>query len=86
MNNDKTFDSMLNWQGVQARKVGPCYDAAGEMIRADAEYQQKKKDTGGDGYGMYQSLPWDAGEKYWKARDKYIESTSRGGGTINFGK
>ena len=84
---EKNFDSMLSKQAEASRRIGPCYDAAGEMIRADAEYQQAKKDAGQDGtYGMYQSLPWDAGERYWKARDKYVESTSRGGGTINYGK
>jgi hypothetical protein len=83
----KTFDDMLSEQAKRSRSIGPCSDPAGEYVRADAEYQEMKKNCcDGDSYGPYQVLPWDASKGYWEARDKYIDSISRGGGTINHKK
>ena len=83
----KNFDDYLSAQGNRARSVGPCGDAAGEFVRADAKYQEMKKNCcSEDEYGPYTSIPWDASRGYYESREKYLDSIARGGGTINHGK
>jgi len=68
----KTFDDYLSPQAKASRKIEPCYDPAGALIRSQSEDPHDR------------DCPWMVGEDVWEARNQYIKSTSRGGGTTDF--
>lgn len=78
-----SFEDYLSPQAERSRKIStPCYDPAGEFIREDQKRDARRKLPTED----YIPYDWDADQKWWEAKDKYVRSISRGGGTTDFEK
>jgi len=72
------MDTKLLSNATPDRSIEPC-TAIYEMLQAE----RRKQAMGHDHYGMGY---WEESEKYWKAKDNYIDSISRGGGTTDFSR
>mgnify|MGYP006921305333 CR=1 FL=1 len=73
MHNEKLYSP-----ATPPKDLEPC-TAIYEMLQAE----KRKQAMGHDHYGMGY---WEESEKYWKAKDNYIDSISRGGGTTDFSR
>ena len=67
----KNFDDYLSAQAKASRKIEPCHDPAGALIRASGKNENC-------------DCPWMSSEEEWGARKEYVRSISRGGGTTDF--
>ena len=72
------MDNKLFSPATPNRDIEPC-TAIYELLQAERKRQAADYDHYGMGY-------WEAFDTYWKAKDNYIDSTSRGGGTTDFSK